>query len=391
MKATKGILVVALGLSAASATLWAQTTATGNEFADVEKKSGLTTKDFDRSCTKLFDSANPLSMAFELVEIFGPGMLVNHAPDLAALAPDVQARKMADLRALAVRKIWLPTKYENELGDQLHKRFVSDGRIIAPDQLNARDTRRLAQIQTLLDAVTGTLAKDSPYTFRLFVIDGNETNASMSVGGYLYVTLGLLRDRSLNDNDISLRLAHEVAHLTKRHSLKDIQLKMVDSIAVSKDVRGMLRFTTDPVGTAQRLLSTLSSTQILFQQFSQNQELEGDSCGMLVLATTPGVDANAALTNYVESRPTASTQAWDTSHPRNEDREAVMREQLERQRRIASGGPANDPARAAAPKEPKEPKEDKGVFSGLFGKIKDALPIGGNNKDDSASPDTPKQ
>ena len=55
--------------------------------------------------------------------------------------------------------------------------------------------------------------------FTFAVLDHPTINAYSSPGGYVFVTKGLV-DSCANDNQLAAILAHEIAHITRRHSLK---------------------------------------------------------------------------------------------------------------------------------------------------------------------------
>jgi hypothetical protein len=382
-----------LALCGAMPLAWAQQ---GSEFLD-QKVSKLATSDADYLCERLYDSASPVGMLAELALIVGPRVLLQKVPDVSGISPQENKELFDKLRVLARRKVWLPVSAETQVGSWLNDKYVRDGAIIASDKLNSRDRQRFEEIRKTLDAIVGTLPADNPYKFTLQVVQGDQSNASIGVGGYVYLNLGLVRDRSLNANDIALRLAHEVAHLTRRHALKDIQLKVIDAMAAKKDIQGMLSIATNPVKTMQDVLGTANSTMLLFQRFDQNQELEGDACGMYLLSRTPGIDARAALKAYEARKPLTTPESWDTSHPSHEERQFVMTVQLDPaqreqaiQRNKSGGGPRTPPltgnAPAAAPTTPggattpavapatAAPESGGGGIKGLFESIKRAVP-----------------
>jgi len=65
--------------------------------------------------------------------------------------------------------------------------------------------------------------KDIKYTFK--VIEDDEANAFSLPGGFIYVNSGLV-DKVDNDDELACVLAHEVAHIVARHSIKKLQAIM---------------------------------------------------------------------------------------------------------------------------------------------------------------------
>ncbi len=77
--------------------------------------------------------------------------------------------------------------------------------------------------QKVVQAVA--LASDRPATFKGYhvqVLDSAEVNAFAAPGGFIFVTSGLLK-LVKNEDELAGVLAHEVAHVAKKHGLKTIQ------------------------------------------------------------------------------------------------------------------------------------------------------------------------
>ncbi|MCX5703367.1 MAG: M48 family metallopeptidase, partial [Candidatus Omnitrophica bacterium] len=62
--------------------------------------------------------------------------------------------------------------------------------------------------------------KDIDYTFK--VLEDEEVNAVSLPGGFVYVNKGLV-DKVASDDELAAVLAHEVAHVVARHSIKKLQ------------------------------------------------------------------------------------------------------------------------------------------------------------------------
>lgn len=79
--------------------------------------------------------------------------------------------------------------------------------------------------------------KDIKYTFK--AINEKDVNAVSLPGGYVYVFKGLI-DKVSDDNELAAVLAHEVAHIVARHSIKKMQavngysLARIAAIAVTQ-------------------------------------------------------------------------------------------------------------------------------------------------------------
>jgi hypothetical protein len=129
---------------------------------------------------------------------------------------------------------------------------------------------------------------------------------------------------------LALRLTHEVAHVTRRHALKEMQVKVVDAMEIGKSVKPILDLTQQPERGMETLFGTVKATELMFQRFDQVQELEADACGAYLLVRQAGVDAKAAIQRFAASRTGKDEgKGWETSHPASEERELVMTAQVD--------------------------------------------------------------
>jgi len=86
-----------------------------------------------------------------------------------------------------------------------------------------------AYAQKVAQAVA--LASDRPATFKGYhvqILDTSEVNAFAAPGGFLFVTKGLLQ-LVKSEDELAGVLAHEVAHVAKKHGLKTIQTSRLTS------------------------------------------------------------------------------------------------------------------------------------------------------------------
>lgn len=307
--------------------------ASGHDF-DAQKVHKLGSLNADFLCERLYDSADPAGMTFELVRIVGPGVVVGKFPELGGKVTPEQKKMYDDLRTLARQKVWVPVSAERKMGEWMDEKVRKEGLLVDPAGLPRNMRPRYEMTKELLDGIIAALPADNPYTFTLVVAQADESNASIMPGGFIYVTTGMLQDKTLDRNDIALRLAHEVAHLTRRHALKEVQVKVVDALEVTKSMRPLLDFAQEPTRAMEMLFGKMKAVELMFQRFDEVQELEGDACGTQLLVKQPGIDAAAAVKRFATARVGNDTakekgKGWDASHPAPEERALVMNAQLD--------------------------------------------------------------
>ena len=114
------------------------------------------------------------------------------------------------VRSLVAR---IPPAVEQKLGD--------DGLEELRDiMVFSEDAKRVAHLQALAAPLTSTLSNRFS-NFKFYIIESDDPNAFALPGGHLAVTTGLLQ-ASDRPEQILGTLAHEVAHVTKQHGIRQV-------------------------------------------------------------------------------------------------------------------------------------------------------------------------
>jgi beta-barrel assembly-enhancing protease len=161
----------------------------------------------------------------------------------------------------------IPIEVEQQLGDAVFKGVQQQMKIID-------DPRWRAQLETvtrrLLPAVT-----NSGYPFRFHVAEAEDLNAFAIPGGHLVVHTGLLKAVK-RPEELAGVIAHEMVHVTQRHSLRNL----IEALGLSLIVQTLF-------GDASALVAaaTKGSESLLRQKFSRDTEREADDVGWELLVT----------------------------------------------------------------------------------------------------------
>jgi predicted Zn-dependent protease len=135
------------------------------------------------------------------------------------------------------------------------------------------------------DIVRKLVRAGSPRSFeyRVKIVDIAEENAFATVGGYVYITRGMLAQLN-SEIELAGVMAHEISHISHRHVAKQqtralaYQVLGMGAIALGAtlgDADNKLGMA--PVGVSAALATILSS-------YSQEAELEADESGLLMMA-----------------------------------------------------------------------------------------------------------
>lgn len=151
-----------------------------------------------------------------------------------------------------------------------------------------------------------------PYVFQ--VVDSSQVNAFATMGGYVYVTTGLIRSAD-NEAQLASVLGHEMGHIAARHAVNSMRDTAVEQGIAS--AAGLDRNTAVNIGVelAVRLPN------------SRQHELEADQRGLATL-TRAGY-APAAMTAFMQKLLTQrSVPTILSSHPATSDRIAALNRQI---------------------------------------------------------------
>lgn len=170
----------------------------------------------------------------------------------------VVMQRGAIARSLAEK---VPVDWEQRLGEDAFTQIRLQGQIV--DDPVALKT---------LERVTGPLLKGigtQRYAFQFHISKDTNINAFALPGGHVVVNRGLIQ-AAKRPEELAGVLAHELAHVTERHSLRQI----IESAGTSLLIQAVFSDASGILGTVG------SGTQFLVQQkFSRDFEREADDVG----------------------------------------------------------------------------------------------------------------
>ena len=125
------------------------------------------------------------------------------------------------------------------------------------------------------------LASDRPETFggyHFLILDSDEINAFAAPGGLVLISRGLLRCADSEDA-VAAILAHEIAHITRRHGLKAIKTSRITAALTSAAITATQTAGSEELAaltsTFQGSIADITST-LINSGYSRAQESEAD-------------------------------------------------------------------------------------------------------------------
>jgi predicted Zn-dependent protease len=154
--------------------------------------------------------------------------------------------------------------------------------------------------------------------WHFYLVDSPEVNAFAVPGGYVYINRGLI-ERATNMSQVAGVLAHEIAHVTERHSVQQMESQQRTSTGLTI-VCVLTRICENQ--------ATQTAVQVgggaLFARFSREHEKESDLIAVKTL-TKAGINPRGIpemfriLLNERQRDPGA-LDGWFRTHPLEEDR-----------------------------------------------------------------------
>lgn len=186
-----------------------------------------------------------------------------------------QARKISEMH--------ISDKDEQAIGAEVSRQLIS--------MLGVHQDPAITKYVTLVGTVLAQASERPTLDWRFIVIDTDGVNAYAAPGGYIHITRGALA-LITSEAELAGVLAHEIAHVTERHSIHAIQRSKGLSIA-SDEFSAQGGLMTSAIGK----LAEKGTEILLFNEFNRDQEMESDKVG-LQLASKVGYSP-AGLTSFL--------------------------------------------------------------------------------------------
>lgn len=206
----------------------------------------------------------------------------------------------------------LPTSIDHQLGEAAVGQVELAG-------AEVRDPVVLAFVQEIVGRLEPQAAVEG-FEFRVRVVESEDVNAFALPGGRMVVFTGLLR-RASSADQVAGVLAHEMAHVTLRHGLRNVAHRAGLVLAIQLllgDASGWVELAADAAVLAQS------------NDYSREQESAADAEGVRMLMAA-GLDPEglAGFFRLLEEEPGSEltgAMSWLSTHPEHEERIEQVRE-----------------------------------------------------------------
>jgi predicted Zn-dependent protease len=229
-------------------------------------------------------------------------------------------RKLAVLAlAVTLTACSVSTQQEIDMGTQYAQQINAQLPIISDPEANR-------YINLLGDSIARLTSRTDIPDWHFYIVDSKEVNAFAVPGGFIYVNRGLI-ERTQRMDQLAGVLGHEIGHVVRRHSIKQMQQQQGANIGVTLACI-LTRICDNQAGQAAIQVGGTA----LFAKFSRSDEAEADAEGIKNVVRA-GISPNGIpemfeiLIAERQSNP-SSVEGWFSTHPLEEDRVAATRAQI---------------------------------------------------------------
>jgi len=225
------------------------------------------------------------------------------------------ARKRSSHKAEEISKS--DVEAEIQFGQELSARILGKYRMY--------DDEKATRYINLIGKGLASYSPRPEIDFRFAIINTDIINAFAAPGGYIFVTRGTLK---LIENEAQLAgvLAHEIAHITERHIVKELNIKGGDDSAAAGFASILGGGTSETVRAAFTQLID-KAVGILFEEgLKKEDEMESDTLSVLLISNAgydPG-EYKKLLKKMVRNEGKESTKILSETHPSFSDRVASV-------------------------------------------------------------------
>ena len=136
-----------------------------------------------------------------------------------------------------------------------------------------RDPEIVRYINVLGDSLAG-VTDDRSLIWHFAVVDAKEINAFAIPGGYIFVNRGLI-ERATNMAEVAGVLGHEIGHVTRRHSIKQMQKAQGANTGMT-----LVCILTNVCNSGIAQAGVQLAAGGVFAKFSRDDEAEADQEGV---------------------------------------------------------------------------------------------------------------
>lgn len=247
----------------------------GLNIIDITQISSVSSSVLDPMCKEPVQPFGITDNAASLLLLAGKMKLQSSLSILTPGGGVTTQYKPADVIKLAARNLnWLPQELEIKLGESL----LQDADILDENR-NQASERTYRKARTVMEDLVKLLPQPLPYNFKILVSKASHRNASALPGGIIIAGRDLFEGDADADLDFAyFVIGHEISHVLQRHQTRAYQARLVDGIDTIENLSKFIA--SNQQSSPGSILAFATSLKKLVVDFSEQQELQADSCSI---------------------------------------------------------------------------------------------------------------
>lgn len=238
----------------------------------------------------------------------------------------VQAQEIPISKELASAIRPISTEEEVKIGREVAANVIAQFGLVEDEAIN--------DYVNLVGLTVARVVPRQDIVYRFAILNSDIVNAFAVPGGFIFVSKGLINLLE-DESQLAGVLGHEIAHVTQRHAVKEIQKSKIAQAAIPNYVKASAK-------QAEWMSQVTDlAIQMLWKGYAREDELESDRLGV-EYARIAGYDAHSFIEvlEMIKSRAQNSNQNKEvkfllSTHPKPEDRILVA---TERVHALSTGG-----------------------------------------------------
>ena len=224
--------------------------------------------------------------------------------------------------AVTVTACGVSTQQEVEMGQQYSAQINAQLPIVGDPEIN----RYVNVLGDSIARLTSRTDLTEANQWHFYVVDSKEVNAFAVPGGYVYVNRGLI-ERTQRMDQLAGVLGHEIGHVVRRHSIKQMQQQQGANIGVT------LACVLTSVCNSQAGQAAIQvGGTAIFAKFSRGDELQADEeavQNVIRAGISPqGIPEMFQILINERTRNPGGVDSWFATHPLEEDRIAQVQQMI---------------------------------------------------------------
>lgn len=192
---------------------------------------------------------------------------------------------------------------------------INFGRAIAARILGrhkAYDNPTLIKYVSLVGATLALNTNRPELDFHMMILDTDELNAYAAPGGYIFITRGALKYMK-DESELAGVIAHEIAHITEKHVVKELKIKGTD------DSSDLARLAGGSSGAARAAFGQAveKGLELIFRdEYKKEDEMQADRTSITISALS-GYDPTGLgrYLNRIKAIKEKTPPPSDSTHP----------------------------------------------------------------------------